>query len=85
MLKGEIGQNINYFDHGYKNNLVPNMGEILEPKESRISKIRKLLSINHHELKHMVESLHNYLSIKNMNFHKHLQIMIKMLLINRNH
>jgi len=48
MSKVEMKQNINYFDHGYKNNLVCNMGEILEPKECRISKIRKLFSINHH-------------------------------------
>lgn len=48
MLKVEMRQNINYFDHDYKNILVPNMGEMLEPKECKISKIRKLLSINHH-------------------------------------
>jgi len=48
MLKVEMRQNINYFDHVYKNNLVCNMGNFLEPKECRISKIRKLLSINHH-------------------------------------
>ncbi len=36
MLKVEMRQNINYFDHDYKNNLVHNMGKFLEPKECRI-------------------------------------------------
>ncbi len=36
MLKVEMRQNINYFDHDYKNNLACNMGKFLESKECRI-------------------------------------------------